>query len=85
MPLGKVKDFLTKQCGLIEGQRLPGAIVTFHHEMFGRWGQLIATERMTVPFQVIHVDSHADMGMGDASAGYIMGELLLHYGRVTSQ
>ena len=39
---------------------------------------MIDSGQLRVPFHLTHVDSHADMGMGmgDASSGYIMGELL---------
>ncbi len=37
---------------------------------------MIASDQLRIPFHLTHVDSHADMGMGDASSGYIMAELL---------
>ena len=71
-----VEEFMIKQCKLSRTRPIPGGVVTFHHELFDIWKKLIAEGRMPALFDVIHADSHADMGMGDASAGYIMGELL---------
>lgn len=30
---------------------------------------------MTTPLEVVHIDAHADLGLGDASYSYLMGEL----------
>ena len=69
-----VKNFLADRCILHDPK--PGDIVTYHHELFDRWNSMIASGQLRVPFHLTHVDSHADMGMGDASSSYIMGELL---------
>jgi hypothetical protein len=73
-----VEEYLTRRCNLRKGCLLPGAVVTYHHELFDRWKTLIGSYELTKPFQLTHLDSHADMGMGfaDNSCGYIMGELL---------
>ncbi len=75
-----VEEYLTQRCNLRKGCLLPGAIVTYHHELFDRWKLLIASGELEKPFQLTHLDSHADMGMSlsDNSCGYIMGEHL-HY------
>jgi hypothetical protein len=73
-----VEDFLTRRCNLRKDRPLPGGVVTYHHELFDHWNSLIESGQIDAPFHLTHVDSHADMGMGDASAGYIMGELLHH-------
>lgn len=74
----RVDDYLSTRCNLSKERRLPGAVVTYHHELFDRWKSLITSGRLRVPFHLTHIDAHADMGMGDASCGYIMGELLHH-------
>jgi hypothetical protein len=72
----EVEAYLTKRCNLRKRYRLPGAVVTYHHQVFDRWKSLIHSGHLQVPFHLTHIDSHADMGMGDGSAGYIQGELL---------
>lgn len=73
-----VEQYLVDRCNLRKNHPLPGAIVTYHHELFDVWKALIAAGRLRKPFQITHLDSHADMGMGDGSCGYILGELLSH-------
>lgn len=71
-----IEYFLTRRCNLRKDHPLPGRVVTYHHEVFDIWKTLIETGQIDIPFHLTHVDSHADLGMGDASAGYIMGDLL---------
>jgi hypothetical protein len=71
-----VETYLTERCGLKRDYPLPGAIVAYHHEVFDCWKKLTASGQLETPFQLTHLDSHADMGMGDGSCGYIMGDLL---------
>jgi len=72
-PLEAVIAFLVDQCQLTE--RRPGFVVEHHNELFYRWGEAIEAGRMTAPLEVVHVDAHADLGLGDASYSYVMGEL----------
>lgn len=71
-----VDTFLTQRCKLSKANPLPGSVVVCHHELFDQWKQLIASGELVAPFHLTHVDSHADMGMGDASYMYIMCDLL---------
>jgi hypothetical protein len=75
-PPRNVKEYLICRCGLRREDRTPGKLVRYHHEVFDCWRKLIVANRLSPPFHVTHLDSHADMGMGDASCEYIMGELL---------
>jgi hypothetical protein len=65
--------FLTKRCQL-DGPR-PGFVVEQHSELFYLWGEATKAGQMASPFEVVHVDAHADLGLGDASYAYLMGEL----------
>ena len=71
-----VEAFLTDRCGLDPKRPLLGSIVTEHHELFAIWRELIATNRLASPFELVHVDAHADMGISDGSPGYISARLL---------
>jgi hypothetical protein len=73
---GKVEDYLKLHCNLRKDLPLPGDVVRYQHELFDRWKVLINCRKLHVPFHLTHLDSHADMGMGDGSSAYIMGELL---------
>jgi hypothetical protein len=53
----------------------PGFVVEHHNDLFYRWGEAIDAGQMTKPLEVVHVDAHADFGLGDASYTYLMGEL----------
>ena len=72
----RVETFLTRQCKLQKCFPIPGAHFENHHELFDVWKNLITTGQLSEPFHLTHIDSHADMGMGDTSCNYIMRDLL---------
>lgn len=71
-----VDSFLAKNCGMNSHAPLPGKFVAHHHEAFHVWRELIESGHLSVPFELVHVDSHADLGVGDAGYIYLMGDLL---------
>ena len=71
-----MREFLTSQCGLSTDTPIQGSFITHHHEAFAIWRDLIAAGNLTTPFEVVHIDSHADLGCGDAGYQYLMGEIL---------
>ena len=73
---GAVRTFLEQRCGLRRSQPVPGRLVTHHHEAFLYWRELVEEGRLAVPFEVVHVDSHADLGTGDAGYVYLMTDIL---------
>jgi hypothetical protein len=72
----EVREFLENQCKLSAIKRKPGEIVTTHDQVIELWKELIQSKRLQSPFDVIHVDAHADLGMGDPSWAFICTELL---------
>ena len=54
----------------------PGAIVQSHDEVFYHWKHLIDRRELMVPFRVVHVDAHSDLGMGFPSWAYLHSEFL---------
>jgi hypothetical protein len=74
----KVREFLETRCGLSTQRRIPGKYVTHHHEAFYWWRELIKDRKLITPFQVVHVDAHADLGAGtfDFSKVYVGFDLL---------
>lgn len=72
----EVRTFLEQRCHLNRMVRLPGQEVVEHRDAFRTWRRWLAEGRLTAPFRVIHVDAHADLGLGDAGWLYLTTELL---------
>lgn len=72
----RVYDFLEKNLGLSQDHKIPGRIVTGHNESLLFWKQLIEGKKLSTPFEVVHVDSHADLGLGYSSHKYISDVML---------
>jgi hypothetical protein len=72
----QVRAFLENQCGLSRENPIPGCLVTHHDEAFVWWRNLVLGGLLKPPFEIVHIDAHSDMGFGDNSVSYIMGELL---------
>lgn len=66
--------FLKDGCNLTK--KLPGFVVEHHGELFPLWRDAIAAGKLTPPFEVVHVDAHADLGLGDSSYVYLLTSLL---------
>lgn len=72
----RVRRFLEKQCGLSVEKPIPGKVVKTHDEVFKHWRAKISAGEWEAPFSVTHIDAHADLGLGDSSYIYLLGELL---------
>lgn len=72
----RVRDFIENHLGLSRDRRIKGRIVKGHNEALFWWQELIQNEELTVPFEVVHIDSHADLGLGYSSWKYILESLL---------
>jgi hypothetical protein len=78
-PAESVAGFLERQCGrrvAAGGTRPIGRTVATHDGAFYFWRELIERGELAAPFDVVHVDAHADLGLGDTGYRYIMCELL---------
>ena len=71
-----VRSFLEQQCGLSKNHLLPSRFIERHHEAFFFWRELIRQGKLQVPFDVIHVDAHSDLGNGDGGHRYLMTDIL---------
>jgi hypothetical protein len=67
-------EFLTDRCGLTG--RLPGILTEQHDELFPSWREAVRAQILQPPFDVTHVDAHADLGLGDSGYVYLMTSLL---------
>lgn len=74
----EVRAFLRNQCRLQAEDPVKGRFFERHDEVFWYWKSLIDIGALDTPFEVVHLDSHADLGMGwmDLSSHYVMGDLL---------
>ena len=72
----RIRKFLEDNLGLSKERKIKGRIVTGHNEALFFWQELITEKRLETPFEVIHIDSHADLGLGYLSWTYILDYLL---------
>ena len=60
----EVSEFLEKQCGLSKAHKLPGREAKEHIDAFSVWREWLIQGRLSLPFTVVHVDAHSDLGSG---------------------
>lgn len=72
----EVRAFLEGNLGLSKMRKLRGRVVAGHNEALFFWREQIEKGNLTTPFEVIHVDSHADLGLGYSSWKHIVNNLL---------
>ena len=72
----RVRDFIENNLGLSKKRKTRGRIVVGHNESLFFWKELINKGKLSTPFEVVHVDSHADLGLGYSSWKYILNEVL---------
>lgn len=75
-PEADALGYLRERCLVTEAEPTPGRACRHHREVFDHWERMIRSGELTVPFEVVHVDAHADMGLGNLSALFIAEELL---------
>ena len=66
-----LKSFLENRCFLIKDKPTPGRIVKQHHEAFLFWRELILDKKIKIPFELVHIDAHSDIGIADWGWIYI--------------
>ncbi len=72
----QVRDFLENNLGLSKEHKIQGRVVRGHNESLVFWKELIHKRVLSTPFEVVHVDSHADLGLGYCSVAHITNYLL---------
>ena len=75
-PEKNVRAFLENNLGLSKAHKIPGRIVCGHNESLFFWEELIKNDQLRAPFDVIHVDSHADLGLGCPSVSFLQSSFL---------
>lgn len=71
-----VISFIENNLGLSKQNKINGKIVEHHHEALYCWRDLINQLDIKIPFEVVHVDSHADLGLGFSSWVFILEKIL---------
>ena len=72
----RFESFLENRCQLSKSHRIPGRVLNQHHEAFYFWRKLILQGKITVPFELVHIDAHSDLGDADWGWIYVTSELL---------
>jgi hypothetical protein len=71
-----VRRFLEDRCHLNHDEKILGREVVEHADAFTIWQRWLSEGKLDAPFEVVHVDAHADLGMGDAGYLYLLSEFL---------
>ena len=74
MPESEIIYALDQRLALSATSPTPGTLTDLHKSVYYQWRDLISTGELKPPFEVIHVDGHADLGMGDSSFIYLQEE-----------
>jgi len=59
----RVKRFLEVRCGLSSDIPIPGRTISSHDLVIEFWRRLIETGKITIPFEVTHIDAHPDLSV----------------------
>lgn len=72
----RVQGFLENNLGLSKEKKIKGRIIKDHNEALDFWQNLITNNELEKGFEVVHVDSHADLGLGCIEYKYVRDELI---------
>jgi len=71
-----VADFLENALGLDASHPIPGRITETHDGALAFWKSRMDAGQLQKPFSVVHVDAHADLGIGKPGPGYVLNGVL---------
>lgn len=71
-----VTDYLITHCGLSADRPVKGRIYETHDGSLRFWKERIDDGSLTVPFSVVHIDAHSDLGIGYPGAEAILNGVL---------
>jgi hypothetical protein len=77
--LADVDCFLRNRCLIASERPVAGLSVPDHDAAFGAVQRWISTGALKTPFRLVHVDAHADLGLGDAGYAEIVEDILLRH------
>lgn len=62
---GSVRCLMENQLGLSVDEKIPAILCVNHDEVIYHCEELVQRHELSKPFDLVHVDAHADMGVGD--------------------
>jgi hypothetical protein len=71
-----VVSFLENGLGLSTDRPIPGRITETHDGALAFWKEQMEAGRLSRPFSVVHVDAHADLGIGKPGPGFVLNNVL---------
>jgi hypothetical protein len=71
-----LESFLENRCLLSKQSHISGRIVKSHQDAFYFWRELFLAEKISIPFELVHIDAHSDIGIADWGWIHITSELL---------
>lgn len=71
-----VVSFLENNLGLQKAHPIPGRITETHDGALSFWKAQMDSGRLSKPFSVVHVDAHADLGIGKPGPGFVLNNVL---------
>ena len=71
-----VAAFLENGLGLDASRPIPGRITETHDGALAFWKVRMDAGQLEKPFSVVHVDAHADLGIGRPGPGFVLNNVL---------
>ncbi len=71
-----VASFLENGLGLDRAHPIPGRITETHDGALAFWKDMTDAGTLLKPFSVVHVDAHADLGIGKPGPGFVLNNVL---------
>ncbi len=71
-----VVSFLENGLGLDRAHPIPGRITETHDGALAFWKEQMDAGTLSKPFSVVHVDAHADLGIGKPGPGFVLNNVL---------
>lgn len=75
-PEADVRRFLETRCRLDRSGPAPGRVVDEHDGPFHVWRDLVRRGDLEVPFDLVQVDAHTNLGSHDTGWVYVLGTLM---------
>lgn len=75
-PQDAVIEYLERNLGLDAQRPIPGVVTETHDGALRFWKHCMETELLAKPFSVVHVDAHADLGIGRPGPGFVLNNVL---------
>ena len=69
-------DYLERNLGLDAAHPVPGVITETHDGALAFWKARMDRGLLSRPFSVVHIDAHADLGIGRPGPGFVLNNVL---------